>query len=479
MFVGPEFLRQDDLPPVVIIGSGPAGLTLGLALAERRIPSLILEAGEDAFDSKVQDDYLGDTVGDTYFDLDVTRLRQFGGSSNHWGGWCRHLDAWDFEPVPEIGVPGWPITKADLDPYGERAREILEIDVPLDQPLNEHIYEAQFVYSPPVRFSEKYRHVIAESPFIHVALRSPITAMKAEDGRITNIDLFDATDAALTIAPRFVVLACGGIENSRLLLWSNEVSPQRVVANPRTLGRYWMEHPHEEAGFAVLRKPVNVNPHGPIRNFSLSVRPEKLVEMGALNAAVRLDYFQEGGLKRQARRGLCSVTPELLDLVNGVADTGKNCELEEMKVVWEQAPDPDNRITLSETESDRFGIPRPRLHWRKTALDYHTAKVAFELVGRHIVDSGAGAVRAYRPLIEMGGFPDTNEIGGNHHMGGTRMSRTPDEGVVGPDLKLHGIANGFVAGSSVFVRCGHANPTYTIVQLSLRLADHLSLEISR
>ncbi|MHA1128172.1 MAG: GMC family oxidoreductase, partial [Alphaproteobacteria bacterium] len=60
-----------------------------------------------------------------------------------------------------------------------------------------------------------------------------------------------------------------------------------------------------------------------------------------------------------------------------------------------------------------------------------------------------------------------------HHMGGTRMAETPETGVVDENCKVHGSKNLFVAGSSIFATSGHANPTYTILQLALKLADHL------
>ena len=60
-----------------------------------------------------------------------------------------------------------------------------------------------------------------------------------------------------------------------------------------------------------------------------------------------------------------------------------------------------------------------------------------------------------------------------HHMGTTRMAASPREGVVDADCRVHGTANLFVAGSSVFPTTGNANPTLTIVALALRLADHL------
>jgi len=63
--------------------------------------------------------------------------------------------------------------------------------------------------------------------------------------------------------------------------------------------------------------------------------------------------------------------------------------------------------------------------------------------------------------------------GGWHHMGSTRMSTNPREGVVDENCRVHGIPNLYVAGSAVFPTGGVANPTLTLVAMSLRLSDHL------
>jgi choline dehydrogenase-like flavoprotein len=63
-------------------------------------------------------------------------------------------------------------------------------------------------------------------------------------------------------------------------------------------------------------------------------------------------------------------------------------------------------------------------------------------------------------------------------MGGTRMSASPETGVVDADLRVHDLDNLYVGGSSVFPTSGYANPTLTIVQLSLRLADHLRTRLA-
>jgi choline dehydrogenase-like flavoprotein len=63
-------------------------------------------------------------------------------------------------------------------------------------------------------------------------------------------------------------------------------------------------------------------------------------------------------------------------------------------------------------------------------------------------------------------------------MGTTRMSISPRDGVVDTNCRVHGVANLYLAGSSVFPCAGHANPTLTLVALSVRLAAHLREQTS-
>jgi choline dehydrogenase-like flavoprotein len=62
---------------------------------------------------------------------------------------------------------------------------------------------------------------------------------------------------------------------------------------------------------------------------------------------------------------------------------------------------------------------------------------------------------------------------GNHHLGTTRMSADPKSGVVDPQGQVYGVANLYVAGSSVFATYSASNPTLNLLALALRLGDHL------
>lgn len=141
-----------------------------------------------------------------------------------------------------------------------------------------------------------------------------------------------------------------------------------------------------------------------------------------------------------------------------------------MSVMAEQLPSPDSRVRLVPTQ-DAWGVPRAVLDWHLAELDFcairrrhHLAAAALEKVFGGRVLSLVDA----RPTLHLGP--------GYHHMGTTRMSAHPADGVVDCDLRVHGVRNLWVAGSSVFSSGGYANPTLTVVALSHRLADRLVRE---
>ena len=83
--------------PVIIIGSGPAGITLALSLEQRKIDCLIIEAGQEEYSDESQQNYAAKIIGDQITDLRYSRLRQLGGTSGHWGGWCKPIEQWNVE----------------------------------------------------------------------------------------------------------------------------------------------------------------------------------------------------------------------------------------------------------------------------------------------------------------------------------------------------------------------------------------------
>ena len=473
-----DFLRSEDIPPIVIIGSGPAGIVLAKTLAESGFTSLVLEAGGLDWIDEVQDSARGVVVGDEYFELESSRLKYFGGSGNHWAGFCRPLDTIDF--VTRDDIPdhlGWPIEKTDLDPFQPEANAILELQGFDSLELSPQLKEIEFAQSPRLFFGDFYLDFFKTSSRANVCLRSNVTALHAENGRVRRLTVSNPEGNSTTVEPRTVVLCMGGIDNSRLLLWSNEVSAEPVITDASTLGKYWHEHPHNIAGEVALFEPIG-SYSIPWNYLFFAPTEAAMREFGILNATTRVHLGRELSdnvekrLKDVARRVICR-SRLLDDVVEHVRGDSIACGTM-IELVWEQQPRAENRIALSPTLKDRFGVPRPILYWEKSPLDYHTAKVAMELFGRYVAENNFGSVRSYEHIIGAKHHPVLGLMAGYHHMGGTRMADRPSDGVVDADLKIFGMDNAYVLGSSVFPTGGHANPTYTIIQLALRLGKHLA-----
>jgi choline dehydrogenase-like flavoprotein len=138
--------------------------------------------------------------------------------------------------------------------------------------------------------------------------------------------------------------------------------------------------------------------------------------------------------------------------------------------IIEATPNPDSRVTLTD-DRDALGMRRVNLDWRLHENDKRTIVKAQEILAAELGRAGLG--RAMREFDDSeSGWPD-DLTHGWHHMGTTRMHIDPNQGVVDSNCRVHGVANLYVAGSSVFPTYGISQPTYTIVAMALRLADHL------
>jgi choline dehydrogenase-like flavoprotein len=439
---------------------------------------LLCEGGADEFTVRSQSIYQGEVIGDPYVPLDLARLRYFGGSTNHWGGWCRPLDAYDFEAKAAAPVTAWPIGKAALDPFATEAEEILDVaPLPADRPIHgSGLKQVHISITPPARLREKYADDVARTPGLLFCLGANLFGFRVSGERITAA-IFRAYDGSERVVPaRYFVLATGGIENSRLLLWSNRQAGGGVVPRAEALGRYWMEHPHATLGEALVTAPERLGLDRSDLVF-LAPQPATIAELGILNCGLRLHRTDYSGVDRMIADLSCSA-PALGRRLARLRGRRLLCGAL-LRAAWEQEPRRDNRIEL-DTATDALGMPRTRLYWRKSVLDAHTAKATALALGRYLLDRDIGRVRLDPWLAaEDVQFPGEGEIAGRHHMGGTRMGRSASDAVVDADCRVFGRDNLYLAGSSVFPSVGHANPTLTVVQLSLRLAEHLRARLAR
>ena len=127
VFVDARNLPADETltAEVCVLGAGAAGISLALALGESNMRVMLVESGGFEPRDDTQSLYAGETEGDDYLPLDSVRLRYLGGTTNHWSGNCRPLDAVDFTARSWIPNSGWPIGLSEIQPYYDARREAL------------------------------------------------------------------------------------------------------------------------------------------------------------------------------------------------------------------------------------------------------------------------------------------------------------------------------------------------------------------
>ncbi len=471
---------------VCIIGAGAAGITIAGAFAGSKTRVILVESGGFDFDEATHNLQKGYATGniphnDGY--LRWSRLRYFGGSTNHWTGWCRPLDPIDFSKRSWIPYSGWPISREKLEPYYRKAEKMVEIQPFLQfddrynsqKKGNNHDFRAPwFQFSPPTRFGKKYRNRIIKADNIHLMLYANVNNIRLSESKnkVDTIRVQSLNKNTRTIRPRFLIIACGGIENPRILLNCRDDMPAGIGNQNNLLGRFFMEHPHySEAGVLL---PGRSN-HPFFRSFYRSdhnnadalrvFSPSESLQQreGLLNSGFQAVAVAEGSESSELTLATGALSGKTI-FREGDDSNGK-LESARLLLRAEQYPDPGNAVTLL-PEIDAAGLQKVALKCNVSAEEVEKNRMTLQFLAQHL-----GLNRKARLRIDL--RRESNVTGGANHMGTTRMSDDPGQGVVNRNCRIHGISNLYVAGSSVFPTGGFANPTLTIVALSLRLSDHL------
>ncbi|MDB5796359.1 MAG: family oxidoreductase [Paucimonas sp.] len=520
---------------VCIIGGGVAGITLARELDREGIDTCLLESGGFEPDDETRDLYRGEDVGIPYSFADGCRGRFFGGSSNCWGGWCRPLDPWDFEKRDWIPNSGWPFKLDDLKPYYERTHALLKLgpinfepswwekainrsDVKRFPLQTGKVRDTVSQFSPPARFGKLYRDELRRSGHVRVFLYANAVNIATDPNAsgVTHIDVATLSGRRMTVSAKIFVLATGGIENARLLLSSNKVRENGLGNDNDLVGRYFMDHPRLQSGSIHFSRDWSRNKLYDIKYHymnsavsaggthiasQLALSENTLRDEGLLNARIWFAsvFPGEGSPGAQAlfrcKQALLAkeqagwrLRDDLVTMATNPVDTlgyGFTRLFQpralirgvRFQIIVEPVPDPDSRVTLSLTKTDRLGLRRVQVDWRLGDQVRRTFDRTMAIVADELRRSGVAAVDL-DPPIEGGAWPSSFEREGTwHHMGTTRMHESPKQGVVDANCKVHGISNLYIAGSSVFPTAGANFPTITIAALALRLSEHISMRV--
>jgi choline dehydrogenase-like flavoprotein len=112
---------------ICIVGAGAAGIAIARELLGSAVKVCLIEGGGLEYDPEVELLNDAENVGELPLHLEYNRARYLGGTTNLWGGSCAPLDTTDFQERPWIRDSGWPIERADLEPYFARAKPYFQL----------------------------------------------------------------------------------------------------------------------------------------------------------------------------------------------------------------------------------------------------------------------------------------------------------------------------------------------------------------
>jgi len=385
-------------------------------------------------------------------------------------------------------------------------------------------------WSAPTRFAHRYKHILKSNHNIDIYLDAHVININVENqaDKVDSVTVVIDSSEIKVKAGKFV-LAAGGIENPRLLLSSKSAFHPNGIGNQHdNVGRYYMCHltgtfgavdpfnrkeilfPFEldqqaiycrrrwwltpkfqkqakiANGIMYLNGPINVKDHKEAtesavilaKSFSniLKGRSFKAVFKNLKQAIKDLNEHLVFTLKNSHQ-----VIPFFLNIgIKRITNRRLPIRLPSIKSKWlfvcfqsEHVPNPESRICLSE-EKDRLGLPLPLVKVGFTELDIQTVISSYKTFFERFQNLNKGNISYKEEDLRQNVMEEINNFSSRaHHLGTTRMSDSPINGVVDSNCKVHGMSNLYVAGSSVFPTGGHANPTLTLIALTLRLADHL------
>ena len=513
----------NDNSVVVVIGTGAGGGVVANELAQKGISVVALEAGG----RYLPKDYINDewesfgqlawtdprtTSGDWRVAKDFSGLpawivKAVGGTTVHWAGASLRIQEHEFKAKSTYGdVKGanlldWPISLKDLEPYYDKAEKKLGVTRTNGIPglpgcnnykvfeegakklgykkvhtgrmaINSQAYDNRTACQQTgfcfqgckwgAKWSAAYTDVPRGEETGNLEVRDNCHVAKIEhdkSGKVNAVVYFDKEGKEQRQKARLVCLAGNSIESPRLLLnSSSSLFPDGLANSSGMVGKNYMRHMTGSV-YAVFDKPVRMwrgttmagiitdeSYHDPKRGFVGGYEMETL----SLGLPFMAAFLDPGGWGREFTTAL--------DGYENMAG---------MWLVGEDMPQESNRITLSKTAKDKWGLPVPNVNFTDHPNDLAMRKHAYKQ-GQAVYDA-VGATKTF-PTPP---YPST------HNLGTNRMSDKPKDGVVNKWGRAHDIRNLFISDGSQFTTGASENPTLTIVSLAIRQAEYIASEMTK
>jgi len=486
-----SIFTASESPDIAVVGSGPAGSVAAIALADRGLKVLLIEAGGSQVDADATP-YLDFSSAGTAHRVDFGMSMQIGGSTNLWSGRSAR-----FEPGDISTDRGWPFDYAELLDHYRRAEEILEIRIPTDSPgvwpkgwesmTAADLDLKRFVWSRPARnMAEVLAERLPDLPNLVVVQGTRCIRLKSHDGQVTSLTVAAAGKTYCVTAKRFV-LAAGGLETARLLMASD------IAQGLPAVGRFLGTHPKHGVGYIYLNRMVRLTSplfvdsrrdgHWQRHGLGLTEAARKDGLNHYVQLSPRFERFGEamldlgksrlsasarkGGLGSSLQTRAAQTGRLAFNLMGRVGVFQQFASKLSVRGFFDQHPNPANGLTLL-AERDPFGLPKAQVNWRLSEQDFASIRTFLDTLSEHFRTAGIGqfvsSVPDHQSDWDMTGVH-------SHFMGTTRMGTRTENSVADGHGRVHGQERLFLSGPGLFTTYSYANPVLTITALALRVAE--------
>lgn len=518
---------QNFSTDICIVGAGVSGIVLANELRSVNKNVILLEAGGEKYDEKIQQFYQAQSYPGNFPDPMDSRIRVLGGSCNRWLNSTERLDAIDFEKRSWVSDSGWPINYSELLQYYKIAEDYCgvgsdgyNVEKWMGKEGFENICQGSDTLIPAMvknalpytRFFDKYGNDLSQSPNVRVFSHAAVTDLSFDiEKQVVNGVTFQSNpDVKHQVQAKIIIFCMGGIENARLLLQFNQKYNDVLGNKNDNVGRYFMEHPTIRAAqfYPIGGRPLPVAYKGVFDNSrSLRLRlklndktqnhyqtnnlriffnpkPRRILSDGISSSHIVLDRLSDAEWPENFGQHLTNILGDL-DLIadsfsrkafdTPLFSTSDDITGYQIISMIEQTPNRNNRIILGD-EKDPFGSRKVKILWTLSESDKEQALKTLRLLSQ---DAGLSAWGRVRLLPERASRIWGDQLGfAQHHIGTTKMGTSMKDGVVDQECRVFGTKNLYMAGSSVFPTGGHVPPTLTIAALTARLADTIKRKVA-
>ena len=495
MLLDGDKLQQSELKSeICIIGAGAAGISLATKLAENGRDVIVVESGGKFAEPLINKLNQFQVESNFVFRKNQpNRFRQVGGSTNLWPGRVVHYrfdDRLDTE---------WGDFHSILPRYYKEADRFFGIPETLVSEFKDEKELLTAYWAPSIQRFNYKSDFVKNAKFSVVYHLNFCGQAVFEQSRLLRMEFKSHKGKTITIKADRFVLATGGIENSRILLMMRADLEKRSGMACRNIGQYIMDHPKITEGRLRLNKSdqdfrkyhLRVVRWGKvkygIRNKSESTRVycnllesrSKRIEKWYARAAEF--YKQLTGKKPLNANGddeseiiedliyllePAEFVPHWVARLNEISHVHKTTGKYKIVTYLEQRPRFENSIGLDDNRFDYFHRPLPLIKTHIHSSEVEEVERFYKFLEKRFAKDGMSFEYDTRRLKDTGQFTEAS-----HHLGGTRYSVDRDRAVIDRDLRVIGMDNLHIAGSSVFPSGGVENPTHLIVSVSCYLAD--------